>query len=105
LLGKLNAASHAVLSAPVRYHQLQQLKIQSLRRSRSFNTLVTLDQRATEELLWWRDYLRTWNGKDIIPPTPDMVIETDASTIGWGAVCQGVRTGGPHGWGELVLRC
>ena len=39
---------------------LQEFKIPSLRRSRSFsNTLVMLDQRATEELLWWRDQLRT----------------------------------------------
>ena len=95
LLGKLNAVSQAVLSAPIRYRQLQQLKIQSLKRSRSFDTLVTLDQRAVEELLWWKDQLRNWNGRDIVPPPPDMVIETDASNIGWGAVCRGVRTGGP----------
>lgn len=95
LLGKLHTASQAILSAPVRYRQLQQLKIWSFRRSRSFDTLVTLDQDVKEELLWWRDQLKTWNGKDIVPPNPDMVIETDTSTMGLGAVCQGVRTGGP----------
>ena len=36
LLGKLNAASQAIPSASVRYRQLQQLKILSLRRSRSY---------------------------------------------------------------------
>ena len=95
LLGKFQAASLAVLSAPIRYRQLQQVKIQSFRRSRSFDTLVTLDQMAREELQWWRDQLVTCNGKDIVPPVPNMVIETDASTVGWGAVCQGIRTGGP----------
>ena len=64
-------------------------------KSRSFDTLVTLEQRAVEELLWWKDQLRNWNGRDIVPPPSDMVIETDASNIGWGAVCRGVRTGGP----------
>jgi len=68
LSGKLNAASRAVLSAPIR---LQQLEILSLRRSRSFNTLVTLDQRAAEKLIWWRNQLRSWNGKDVIPPPPN----------------------------------
>jgi len=32
-------------------------------------------------------------------PPLDVVIETDAPTVGWGAVCQGIRTGGvwsPH---------
>ena len=101
LLGKLNVTSQAMLSAPVCYHQLQQLKIQSFRRSRSFDTLVTLDQRATEELIWWRDQLR--NGKDVIPPPPDMLIETDASMIVWGAVCQGIRTGGP--WSHQERDC
>ena len=74
-------------SSSVSPSMLQQLKIQSLKRSRSFDTLVTLDQRAVEELLWWKDQLRNWNGRDIVPPPPDMVIETDASNIGWGAVC------------------
>jgi len=28
------------------------------------------------------------------PQVPDIVIETDASMLGWGAACSGVRTGG-----------
>jgi len=55
---------------------------------------VALDQRATEELLWWRDQLRTWNGKDIIQY---LIIETDASLIGWGAGSQDRRTLVPSG--------
>ena len=62
---------------------------------------MTLNQRATEEkLIWWRDQLRT---KDVIPPPPDMLIETDASTIGWGAVCQGIRIGGQ--WSHQERDC
>jgi len=34
------------------------------------------------------------NGKSIQPQEPDLVMETDASMQGWGAVCAGVRTGG-----------
>jgi len=35
--------------------------------------------------------LMAWNGRDIIQPPPD---RTDASLIGWGAVCEVVQTGG-----------
>ena len=73
----------------IHYHQLQQVKIRPFRRSRSFDTQVTLDQKAREELQWWRDQRETCNGKGIIiPPLPSMVIKTDASTVGWGVVCQ-----------------
>ena len=94
LLGRMTAASPAVLSAPLRYRQLQQLKIRSFRRFESFDTLVTLDQGAIQDLQWWMNHLGTGNGKNIIQPTPDLIIETDAALTGWGAVCDGVKTGG-----------
>ena len=34
------------------------------------------------------------NRKNIMTQEPDMVMETDASMLGWGAVCNGTRTGG-----------
>lgn len=39
--------------------------------------------------------MKDWNGKAVLRRAPDMVIETDASNIGWGATCQESRTGGP----------
>ena len=94
LQGKMTAAAPAVLSAPIRYRHLQQLKIQTLRSFKSFNQLVTLNKESMDELQWWSEQLVTWNGRNIHQPPPDLVIETDASLIGWGAVCQGVHTGG-----------
>ena len=47
------------------------------------------------ELQWWETHLTNWNGRSLILPPPTMTIETDASTIGWGAAHQGTRTGGP----------
>ena len=82
LLGRMVAASPAVLSAPLRYHQLQHLKIRSFRRFESFDALVTLDQGAIQDLRWWKDHLATTNGKDITQPPPDLVIDTDASLTG-----------------------
>ena len=31
--------------------------------------------------------LEKWNGKPILPPEPDLVLETDASLLSWGARC------------------
>ena len=38
-------------------------------------------------------------GKSITPQDPNLTMETDASMLGWGAVCRGVRTGGL--WSQL----
>ena len=53
-----------------------------------------LDRSAKEELLWWVNQLSTWNGRAILPQPPDLIVETDASLLGWGAVSEGIRTGG-----------
>ena len=36
-----------------------------------------------------------WNGKSLLKKEVDMIIDSDASLIGWGATCQNQRTGGP----------
>ena len=50
LSGRMAAASPAVLSAPLRYRQLQHFKIRSFRRFESFDALVTLDKGAIQDL-------------------------------------------------------
>ena len=94
LLGKMCATTVAVLPDTLWYQNLQQLKIQSLRRSSSYNNLVTLEPSCIEELTWWSTQLHLWNGRDVRPQVPDMRINTDAKLTGWGAVCDGVCTGG-----------
>ena len=39
-------------------------------------------------------YLQEWNGKPIVMTDLDMVIETDASLLGWGARCTDIQTSG-----------
>ena len=42
-----------------------------------------------------RDHLSAWNGKSLLKKKPDnMIIETDASNLGWGASCNGIKTWG-----------
>ena len=44
--------------------------------------------------MWWSSQLHLWNGRDVHHKVPDMVIDTDASLTGWGAVSNSVCTGG-----------
>ena len=60
-----------------------------------------------QEVQWWRDHLIAWNGRAIVRQPVQLTIETDASTKGWGAYCQGISTGGR--WSpeekELHINC
>lgn len=94
VVGSLSATRQAVFPAPLYYRHLQQLITQSLRQNPSFNTMVSLDAGARKDLEWWTHHLNNWNGRDIQPRMADFLMETDASKIGWGANCEGTRTGG-----------
>ena len=95
LIGKMTAATQAIHMAPLYYRHLQSCLREALQDTQNYSTPVTLTGEAREELEWWRDHFSQWNGKSLISHSSTLTIETDASEIGWGAVCSGVRTGGP----------
>ena len=92
----------AVLPAPLHYRNLQRIENQALRQFQDFSTVVILDRNTREELTWWQNSLENWNGKAVLESTPDMIAETDASLLGWGAVSEGVQTGGLWSEGERM---
>jgi hypothetical protein len=95
LIGRMTATAMAVLPAPLCYRNLQRLKNQALlTASGDYEAEVLLDQVAKEELQRWKHELLRWNGRPLQPLVPDLTIETDASLLGWGAVVDGVSTGG-----------
>lgn len=102
LIGKMTATMPAVHTAPLWYRELQRLKNKALQSSQSFEATVVLSQEALLELGWWSNGRNLLNGKAIRTQEPDMTIETDASMLGWGAVCGGVRTGGL--WSQTETR-
>ena len=71
------------------------------------HTRLRLSQGAKEELQWWHTHFTQRNGRSLIAKKPNISLEKDASRTGWGAVCQGVRTGDP--WSkrekELHINC
>ena len=92
----------AVFPAPLWYQELQRLKNQALQRSQSFEATVILNQEAHLELVWWTYKENLTKGRSIVSQDPDPSMETDASMLGWGAVCRGIRTGGL--WSQLERR-
>ncbi|XP_065185967.1 uncharacterized protein LOC135816795 [Sycon ciliatum] len=95
-LGKLNHAAQAIAAAPLFYRHLQRcLQVSLEEGNQEYSHPCHLSPDAREELTWWTDQLSHKNGKQLLLAKPDMVIETDASTIGWGASFNNVRTGGP----------
>ena len=51
----------------------------------------------------WVQNLHLTKGRSIISASPQLIIASDASLKGWGAFCQGHRTGGS--WTFLESRC
>ena len=95
-LGRLQAATRAVPLAPLFYRKLQQALQRVLEQSdQDYSVQLTLSTGEKEELQWWLDHLSAWNGKTIMTEKPSLTVESDASTRGWGASCEGIQTGGP----------
>ena len=100
IIGKLNAASQAVLPAPLFFWFLQGDLQRALKdNNENYKALLSLSLPAQEELSWWQEKLAHWNGEALLCHQETMVIESDASPQVWGAVCNGTRTGGP--WSQL----
>ena len=47
----------AAFLAPLHNHFLLRAKTVALRKRQSYETILSLDQAAQQELVWWRDYL------------------------------------------------
>jgi hypothetical protein len=81
---------------------------QALKRgNQCYETQLTLSPEAREELVWWDTHMSAWNGRSLLKRDLDLVIDSDASLIGWGATCQGQRTGGPwsHQESQMHINC
>ena len=62
--------------------------------NKAYDKLITLTSEAREELQWWRTNIFSLPAISFIRFSPDVSIVTDASKMGWGAICCGARTGG-----------
>ena len=75
---------------------MQALYIAKLRQAQGdYSSLTRLDKESKNDLCWWARQADFTIGRPIILSKPSISIYSDSSLTGWGAVCNGVRTGGP----------
>ena len=84
----------AVKYGSLHYRHLDWDKTQALKdHSGNFDAPVSLSEAAKGELEWWVTNVPNVSN-DIAPSDPDITVYSDASLLGWGSECEGVRTGG-----------
>ena len=76
------------------YRSLEIDKILALKTVQgNYNATMQLSCQSTQDLLWWVKTMPTAK-KPIARPNPSKIIQSDASKLGWGAVCDSLKTGG-----------
>ena len=101
-IGKLSAAILPVHPAPLHYRSIQQLKHKALVLG-GYDQQAALSRKAKEDITWWIQRMSDWNGRKILDPPLQIVIETDASLRGWGVYSCGTFTGGCWSPEEALL--
>ncbi|XP_057294612.1 uncharacterized protein LOC130623139 [Hydractinia symbiolongicarpus] len=94
LVGKLSSTSPAVIPANLQIRHMQKCLTKALQLNKSYQAVVHLDPQALWEIHWWLDNLALAQGRSLLKSLQRVIIQTDASKQGWGAVCQGRNIGG-----------
>ena len=95
LLGLLESSRPAIWRAPLHFRHLQSDLIRGLQMNQeSYDASIALSPSARAELAWWLKHTLNANGSPVHLPLPNMIITTDASKKGWGAVHQSLQTNG-----------
>ena len=95
VIGLIASSFPAVQYAHLHYSTLKSEKIHSLKvNAGNYECTMILFQMTKTELTWWIENI-DMASRPIMFGNPDITITTDASNLGWGAVCNGTKTGGP----------
>ena len=94
MIGLLVSSLPAVQYGPLFYRNIEIDKNEALRKNKgNFEAQMQLSPESREDLSWWvRTLPQAYKQIDV--PNPDIEVTTDASKIGWGAVCLGETTQG-----------
>ncbi|KAJ8018825.1 hypothetical protein HOLleu_42972 [Holothuria leucospilota] len=95
LVGKMVAAKVAINYSMAHLRYLQRVLGRAIQGPEGFEEMTQVpEEGAYKDLKWWIENIQAQNGRAIQSLAPDLIIQTDASLSGWGAVCGGSRTGG-----------
>ena len=104
---KTTATTRAILLAPLHYRALQMLMNSVLplnytqeEISIKYETVVSLTPASRADLEWWITFENVPLGAPVCPPDPTIIVHSDASNKGWGAVLNSQSQTG----GSMVLR-
>ena len=87
LIGKLISSFPGAAYGPLFYHDLEMAKTEALKLKRgNYDSTMVLSD-VMKSVQWWVDNLEAATSP-ISNSNPDIVIDTDASLIGWGALCK-----------------
>ena len=93
--GLIVSSFPAVQYAQLHYRTLESEKVHALKvNAGNYEFTMTLSQMAKTELTWWIENI-DMASRPIMFGNQDIAITPDASNFGWGAVCNGTKTGGP----------
>jgi hypothetical protein len=93
-IGICVASFPGVPLAKLHYQNLERLKNIALQQNYgNFDTKVKLTNESKEKINWWYNNISK-SSSPITRPSPTVVLMTDASKKGWGAVWDNTRTGG-----------
>ena len=94
VIGTIVSSFPAVKFGPLHYRSLECDKIEALKFSKgNFDSYVYISKAACDEAKWWMDNI-SLSFKEIYIDNPEVVIATDASSTGWGAVYNNTTTRG-----------
>jgi len=84
----------AVQYGPLFYRNTEHAKIQALKcHAGDYENFMCMSPEMKQELLWWITNL-SLQKRQITHGNPDVIITCDASSFGWGAVCEDRQIGG-----------
>lgn len=94
LIGQLVASFPGVMHGQMYYRALESTKSFALKKFKgNWEAKIRLPHDSLHEIKWWIHNLPTAYNV-LSHGAPSLTITSDASKSGWGAVCNGVRTGG-----------
>lgn len=93
-IGQITATKLALRTSTLKVRQCQLALINALRQNENWDHRMDLPTEARQEINWWSEAKNLSLSSPILDEEPSLEIESDSSLQAWGAVCNGIRTGG-----------
>lgn len=94
MIGRMTAATQAILPAPLHFRALQFLKNEVFQRHQSFEAMTHLNEEAEKDLTWWME-MRRWNGRPLTAAPPRHDDRNRCLTARMGGIGRGCVHWGP----------